>query len=130
MRSVDPGLGRTPPLRWGRCGSAAPPCPDDREQAERPAQFITTIDGLDLHFLHVRSPHPDALPPIMTHGWPGQRSPLTAIPMALPRPPTAARLPGSSRASTPTGSSSASVTTLPQEAPQAFTEAVVEVDGH
>src|SRR5262245_41186004 len=34
-------------------------------------QFLTTIDGLDVHFLHVRSPHPNALPLIMTHGWPG-----------------------------------------------------------
>jgi pimeloyl-ACP methyl ester carboxylesterase len=34
-------------------------------------QFTTTIDGVDLHFLHVRSPHEDALPLLMTHGWPG-----------------------------------------------------------
>jgi pimeloyl-ACP methyl ester carboxylesterase len=34
-------------------------------------QFITTIDGLDIHFIHVRSRHPNALPLIMTHGWPG-----------------------------------------------------------
>ncbi len=34
-------------------------------------QFVTEIDGVDLHFLHVRSPHADALPLIMTHGWPG-----------------------------------------------------------
>jgi pimeloyl-ACP methyl ester carboxylesterase len=34
-------------------------------------QFLTEIDGLDIHFLHVRSPHPDALPLIITHGWPG-----------------------------------------------------------
>jgi pimeloyl-ACP methyl ester carboxylesterase len=34
-------------------------------------QFVTNIDGLDIHFLHVRSPHPDALPLVMTHGWPG-----------------------------------------------------------
>ncbi|WP_083731052.1 MULTISPECIES: epoxide hydrolase family protein [Protofrankia] len=34
-------------------------------------QFRTPIDGLDIHFLHARSPHPDALPLIMTHGWPG-----------------------------------------------------------
>jgi pimeloyl-ACP methyl ester carboxylesterase len=34
-------------------------------------QFRTTIDGVDIHFLHVRSPHEDALPLIMTHGWPG-----------------------------------------------------------
>jgi len=33
--------------------------------------FITTIDGLDIHFIHVRSKHPDALPLIVTHGWPG-----------------------------------------------------------
>jgi pimeloyl-ACP methyl ester carboxylesterase len=33
--------------------------------------FITEIDGLDVHFLHVRSPHADALPLIVTHGWPG-----------------------------------------------------------
>jgi pimeloyl-ACP methyl ester carboxylesterase len=34
-------------------------------------QFTTEIDGVDIHFIHVRSPHPDALPLIMTHGWPG-----------------------------------------------------------
>jgi pimeloyl-ACP methyl ester carboxylesterase len=34
-------------------------------------QFKTEIDGLDIHFIHVQSPHEDALPLIMTHGWPG-----------------------------------------------------------
>ena len=34
-------------------------------------QFITKIDGLDIHFNHVRSKHDDALPMIVTHGWPG-----------------------------------------------------------
>jgi pimeloyl-ACP methyl ester carboxylesterase len=34
-------------------------------------QFITTIDGVDIHFIHVRSRHPSALPLIVTHGWPG-----------------------------------------------------------
>jgi pimeloyl-ACP methyl ester carboxylesterase len=34
-------------------------------------QFITEIDGLDIHFIHVRSKHVDALPVIVTHGWPG-----------------------------------------------------------
>jgi pimeloyl-ACP methyl ester carboxylesterase len=34
-------------------------------------QFVTEIDGLDIHFLHVRSQHADALPLIVTHGWPG-----------------------------------------------------------
>src|ERR1051325_6794724 len=33
--------------------------------------FITEIDGLDIHFIHVRSEHADALPLIVTHGWPG-----------------------------------------------------------
>jgi len=33
--------------------------------------FITEIDGLDIHFIHVRSKHEDALPMIVTHGWPG-----------------------------------------------------------
>jgi pimeloyl-ACP methyl ester carboxylesterase len=34
-------------------------------------QYTTEIDGVDIHFIHVRSPHEDALPLIMTHGWPG-----------------------------------------------------------
>jgi pimeloyl-ACP methyl ester carboxylesterase len=34
-------------------------------------QFITKIDGLDIHFIHVRSKHKNALPLIITHGWPG-----------------------------------------------------------
>src|ERR671911_2698426 len=34
-------------------------------------QFTTEIDGVDIHFIHVRSPHADALPLLMTHGWPG-----------------------------------------------------------
>jgi pimeloyl-ACP methyl ester carboxylesterase len=34
-------------------------------------QFVTEIDGLDIHFIHVRSQHDDALPMIVTHGWPG-----------------------------------------------------------
>lgn len=42
----------------------------EAELAERP-QFRTTIDGLGVHFLHVRSPHPDAIPLVLSHGWPG-----------------------------------------------------------
>jgi pimeloyl-ACP methyl ester carboxylesterase len=34
-------------------------------------QFVTNIDGLDIHFIHVRSKHANALPVIVTHGWPG-----------------------------------------------------------
>ena len=49
--------------------------------------FITTIDGQDLHFLHGRSPEPDALPLIITHGWPGSIVEFTEIigPLADPR---------------------------------------------
>jgi pimeloyl-ACP methyl ester carboxylesterase len=34
-------------------------------------QFVTSIDGLDIHFIHVRSKHPNALPLVVSHGWPG-----------------------------------------------------------
>jgi pimeloyl-ACP methyl ester carboxylesterase len=33
--------------------------------------FVTNVDGLDIHFIHARSKHPDALPLVITHGWPG-----------------------------------------------------------
>ena len=33
--------------------------------------FVTEIDGVDIHFIHVNSPHENALPLIITHGWPG-----------------------------------------------------------
>lgn len=43
-----------------------------RERAlNRFDQFVTEIDGLDIHFVHQRSPHPGAVPLIVTHGWPG-----------------------------------------------------------
>ena len=34
-------------------------------------QFVTTIDGVDIHFIHVRSRHPNAMPVVIAHGWPG-----------------------------------------------------------
>src|SRR5262245_4114578 len=46
---------------WRRC----------EEQLNALPQFITEIDGLDIHFIHVRSKHENALPLIVTHGWPG-----------------------------------------------------------
>ena len=46
---------------WGRC----------QERLNALPQFKTEIDGVDVHFIHVKSPHEDALPLIMTHGWPG-----------------------------------------------------------
>lgn len=43
-----------------------------REAAlNRFSQSVTAIDGLDIHFVHVRSPHTDAMPLVITHGWPG-----------------------------------------------------------
>ena len=38
-------------------------------------QFLTAIDGLDIHFIHVKSKNPNALPLILTHGWPGWSRP-------------------------------------------------------
>src|SRR6202020_878906 len=46
---------------WGKCEAKLNGLPN----------FITEIDGLDIHFIHVRSQHDDALPLIVTHGWPG-----------------------------------------------------------
>ena len=46
---------------WGKC---------EAKLKARP-NFITEIDGLDIHFLHIRSKHENALPMIVTHGWPG-----------------------------------------------------------
>lgn len=46
---------------WRRCEAALNAHP----------QFITELDGLDIQFMHVRSPHASALPMVMTHGWPG-----------------------------------------------------------
>ena len=42
-------------------------------------QFITEIDGLDIHFIHVRSKHANALPIIITHGWPGSIAELLKV---------------------------------------------------
>src|SRR5277367_4359733 len=46
---------------WRRCEAKLSSLP----------HFMTEIDGLDIHFIHVRSEHDDALPLIVTHGWPG-----------------------------------------------------------
>jgi epoxide hydrolase len=63
------------PLGWIReiCGYWAERYDWRQREAllNRFSQFTTEIDGLDIHFLHVRSPHPDAMPLIVTHGWPG-----------------------------------------------------------
>lgn len=51
-------------------------------------QFITTIDGVDIHFIHVRSEHPNPLPLIMTHGWPGSVFELLKTVGPLTDPPS------------------------------------------
>ena len=58
----------------------------ERQLNEFP-QFTTTIDGQRVHFLHVRSPEPDAVPLIMTHGWPGSVVEFTKVigPLTDPR---------------------------------------------
>lgn len=48
-------------------------------QLNRWPHFRTPLDGLDVHFLHARSPHPDALPLLLTHGWPGSILEFTKI---------------------------------------------------
>jgi pimeloyl-ACP methyl ester carboxylesterase len=50
-------------------------------------QFTTEIDGLDIHFLHVRSPHQGALPLIITHGWPGSVIEMLEVLGPLTDPP-------------------------------------------
>jgi pimeloyl-ACP methyl ester carboxylesterase len=49
-------------------------------------QFTTTIDGVDIHFIHVRSKHPNAMPLIVTHGWPGSIVELLKIVDPLTNP--------------------------------------------
>ena len=54
---------------WRRCEAKLTALP----------HFMTAIDGLDIHFIHVRSQHENALPVIITHGWPGSIIELLAI---------------------------------------------------
>ena len=69
-------------------------------------QFMTGIDGLDIHFIHLKSPHDNALPLIITHGWPGSviemlnvLGPLATGSQRNPRRPagtqSTSRMPGS-----------------------------------
>ena len=54
---------------WRRCEAKLSALP----------HFMTEIDGLDIHFIHVRSEHDNALPVIITHGWPGSIIELLAV---------------------------------------------------
>jgi pimeloyl-ACP methyl ester carboxylesterase len=73
--ATAPGWVQGPPLAYVRELCAYWADGYDWRAAERRLnrhpQFRTEIDGLGLHFLHARSPRPDAIPLIMTHGWPG-----------------------------------------------------------
>ena len=65
---------RVPPSSGSRtcAGIGAMPTTGGREALlNRFDQFITAVDGLDIHFVHQRSPHADAKPLVITHGWPG-----------------------------------------------------------
>ena len=53
---------------------------------EGAGQFVTNIDGVDIHFLHIRSPHADAMPLLMTHGWPGAMLEFRHVVDPLARP--------------------------------------------
>ncbi|HQV56437.1 MAG TPA: epoxide hydrolase [Ilumatobacteraceae bacterium] len=48
--------------------------------------FLHSIDGLDVHFVHVRSEHPDAMPVVLTHGWPGSFVEFLGVVEALVNP--------------------------------------------
>ncbi|MGH3393980.1 MAG: epoxide hydrolase N-terminal domain-containing protein, partial [Streptosporangiaceae bacterium] len=61
---------------WSKCQASLNALP----------QFMTEIDGLDIHFIHVRSEHEDALPLIVTHGWPGSIIELLGIIEPLTNP--------------------------------------------
>ena len=74
-------------------------------------QHVTEIDGLDIHFLHVRSPHEGAMPLILTHGWPGSVVEFLEVIAPLTNPPDPAdafhvvvpSLPGFGFSDKPTG---------------------------
>ena len=50
-------------------------------------QYTTDLDGQRIHFLHIRSPHPDAVPLLITHGWPGSFVEMVRLIEPLTRPP-------------------------------------------
>lgn len=57
-----------------------------QKRLNRFPQFHLTVDGLAIHFVHVRSPHPDAMPLILTHGWPGSYVEFLGVISALADP--------------------------------------------
>jgi len=59
---------------------------EQERQLNRFEQYVTTINGLDIHFIHVRSPHENATPLMVTHGWPGSIVEFHKIIEPLTRP--------------------------------------------
>ena len=73
-REVDPDPGRAArrrSRRWPTTGRRTTTGARSSERFAALPHFVTEIDGVDIHFIHVRSEHDDALPLIVTHGWPG-----------------------------------------------------------
>ncbi len=66
-RGAPLATSRSSPSTGARATTGAPP----RRYLNQFPQFLTEIDGVQVHFLHVRSPEPNAMPLILTHGWPG-----------------------------------------------------------
>ncbi len=62
---------------WGRCQARLNALP----------QFKTEVDGVDVHFIHVKSPHANALPLVLTHGWPGSVIEMLEVVGPLTDPP-------------------------------------------
>ena len=92
-----PGVGWTRGLPLGYLKQLAAYWADSYDWRKQEAtlnqhpQFTTTIDGANVHFLHVRSPEPDALPLILTHGWPGSVAESSSRARHLRRVPAGAR---------------------------------------
>jgi epoxide hydrolase-like protein len=89
--------------------------------------FVTTIDGVDIHFIHVRSRHKNAMPLIITHGWPGSVIELLKIIGPLTDPTAHG---GSAEDAFDVTISAGIGHNLPQEAPEDFAKAIVDVDGY
>ena len=105
-RRVGSTAYRSPTSRtWSSTGETATTGAHGRAKLNAYPQFTTTIDGQNIHFLHVRSPEPDATPLILTHGWPNtvcgvprshrsahrparsRRDPADAFHVVIPSPP-------------------------------------------
>ena len=72
---------------WPTTGATASTGVPRRRRSTQFPQFTTDIDGQTIHFLHVRSAEPDALPLILTHGWPSSPVEFTRLigPLTDPR---------------------------------------------